>query len=338
MKQYLGLAMAPRPSGGSQLSLPPPPPASQPSLDERFPSDRSLPIEPRASHQSSFYVPLLTPSVDKKAQAKAAIAATAAMADAATAEGESDAAPQPPGGFLKRMGTWLLSQSLLGGADADADLTPEERIKRQEVAAQAKSAFRSMDRNGDGVLSREEILSSCREDPAIRALLGLPATIDGDPFSRLFSSMFSLMDADRSETIDPSEFAMYIARAQAKGLLEPVSSMNKFHKHDADEPPDGSDAAADDDDAATAPGPGPVTTPEERMFADRQKRLEVAASAPNPPLSKYATKADADETAGGAASVGVIDYASKLPPRASTESSPEERLAKALMQREQAGV
>ena len=135
MKQYLGLAMAPRPSGGSQLSLPPPPPASQPSLDERFPSDRSLPIEPRAryirrdskpclrllpplpytrsllpwpsllpppcpsplpprclslpfsglslasltyqrssprghSHQSSFYVPLLTPSVDKKAQAK----------------------------------------------------------------------------------------------------------------------------------------------------------------------------------------------------------------------------------------------------------------------------
>lgn len=53
------------------------------------------------------------------------------MADAATAEGESDAAPQPPGGFLKRMGTWLLSQSLLGGADADADLTPEERIKRQ---------------------------------------------------------------------------------------------------------------------------------------------------------------------------------------------------------------
>ena len=58
-----------------------------------------------------------------------------------------------------------------------SQLPPPPPPPSQEVAAQAKSAFRSMDRNGDGVLSREEILSSCREDPAIRALLGLPATV-----------------------------------------------------------------------------------------------------------------------------------------------------------------
>ena len=71
----------------------------------------------------------------------------------------------------------------------------------------AVRAFKRIDRDGSGVLTRKEILKALREDATVRRLLGL------EQFSRqhsedhdAFEAVFQGLDADDSKTIGLAEF------------------------------------------------------------------------------------------------------------------------------------
>ena len=75
------------------------------------------------------------------------------------------------------------------------------------AATAAAAAFHKMDKNGDGVLSRIEVVKALRSDPAIRELLNLPAHIRQEDGSRdQFEAVFQRMDADGSKGITEDEF------------------------------------------------------------------------------------------------------------------------------------
>ena len=75
-----------------------------------------------------------------------------------------------------------------------------------------------IDRNGDGVLSRIEVIRACRSDPSICELLGLPRVIRQEDGTRdAFEQVFQQLDADDSKSIDLGEMlAFFTAHAQRK--------------------------------------------------------------------------------------------------------------------------
>ena len=68
-------------------------------------------------------------------------------------------------------------------------------------------AFAAIDKNGNGELSRSEIIKACRVNPQVRELLGLPARVQQEDGSRdRFESVFQFLDADGSKSIELAEF------------------------------------------------------------------------------------------------------------------------------------
>ena len=71
-----------------------------------------------------------------------------------------------------------------------------------------------MDKNGDGKLSRAEVIKACRSDASIRELLGLPAVVRQEDGTReAFEAVFQAIDRDGSKAIDEAEFVAYFASA-----------------------------------------------------------------------------------------------------------------------------
>jgi len=67
--------------------------------------------------------------------------------------------------------------------------------------------FNSMDKNGDGKVSRIEMIQALRKDPDTRKYLGLPATFkQGSPEHAAFEAVFQRMDNDDSREITWAEF------------------------------------------------------------------------------------------------------------------------------------
>lgn len=59
-----------------------------------------------------------------------------------------------------------------------------------------------MDRNGDGIISRIELIQACRNDPRVRTLLGLPQAIRQEDGTRdTFEQAFQLLEEDASNGI-----------------------------------------------------------------------------------------------------------------------------------------
>ena len=68
-------------------------------------------------------------------------------------------------------------------------------------------AFAWIDRNGDGTISRIELIQACRRDERVRALLGLPQTIRQEDGTRdAFERAFQHLDADDSKGVTLDEF------------------------------------------------------------------------------------------------------------------------------------
>ena len=79
----------------------------------------------------------------------------------------------------------------------------EAALRRAAIAR----AFARIDRNGDGVLSRIEVIKACRDDESIRVLLGLPRVIRQEDGTRdAFERVFQHLDADSSKSISFDEF------------------------------------------------------------------------------------------------------------------------------------
>ena len=69
--------------------------------------------------------------------------------------------------------------------------------------------FERVDRNGDGQVSRSELIRALRQDEALQALLGLPAKIGDDQRSG-FEVVFQGMDKNDNRSITLPEFAAFL--------------------------------------------------------------------------------------------------------------------------------
>ena len=87
-----------------------------------------------------------------------------------------------------------------------------ESIRRSKKAS---AAFKKMDKNGDGRLSRAEVIQALRKDVEVRKLLGLEEfeTIRQEDGSRdAFEKVFQALDADSNKMIDEKEFSRVLVR------------------------------------------------------------------------------------------------------------------------------
>lgn len=71
-------------------------------------------------------------------------------------------------------------------------------------------AFRKIDINQDGVLSRAEIIRAVRKSQEVSVLLGLPMRIHQEDGTReQFEAVFQAMDTDENKTVDLEEFVAF---------------------------------------------------------------------------------------------------------------------------------
>ena len=95
------------------------------------------------------------------------------------------------------------------------------RHSKQEarVPVDVAGAFKRIDANGDGVLSRAEVIKACRADANIRVLLGLPRHIRQEDGSRdAFEAVFQRFDANDSKSINLAEFESVFTELQREAL------------------------------------------------------------------------------------------------------------------------
>lgn len=114
--------------------------------------------------------------------------------------------------FEERLDACLTARPRL--ADAGRRSLPWTLPNQERVAAvdddtsrALSQAFARIDSNGDGVLSRAEVIKACRHDEETRVLLGLPAKIRQEDGTRdAFEEIFQWLDGDMSKQIDFAEF------------------------------------------------------------------------------------------------------------------------------------
>lgn len=97
--------------------------------------------------------------------------------------------------------------------DTTASVSPpvedplERRSRRMRVL---REVFARLDRNGDGEVSRAEVIKSARSDADMAALLGLPPRIRQEDGTRaMFEQVFQRLDTDSSKSIEWGEFVDY---------------------------------------------------------------------------------------------------------------------------------
>jgi hypothetical protein len=71
-------------------------------------------------------------------------------------------------------------------------------------------AFQRIDRNGNGSLSRAEVIAACRNDAGVRSLLGMPAVFH-DSDREQFERAFQAMDGDADKGISFHEFVNFFS-------------------------------------------------------------------------------------------------------------------------------
>ena len=74
-------------------------------------------------------------------------------------------------------------------------------------------AFQRIDMNGDGVLSRAEVLKGLQQaDKEVRLLLGLPRFLSTPDEREAFDAIFDDLDSDQTDSVDVGEFLRVFGR------------------------------------------------------------------------------------------------------------------------------
>jgi hypothetical protein len=98
------------------------------------------------------------------------------------------------------------SSAIVAAIDERVAARGEAAVEREAVHA----AFALIDANGDGALSRIEVIKALRTHTAVRALLALPARIRQEDGTRdAFEAVFQQIDADDSKEISLAEFEAF---------------------------------------------------------------------------------------------------------------------------------
>jgi Ca2+-binding EF-hand superfamily protein len=84
----------------------------------------------------------------------------------------------------------------------------------QEREAELRQVFACVDVNGDGSLSRAELIMRLRKDPDLAALLDLPVRV-GEAERAAFEAVFRGMDENGDNEIDADEFVQFFARRES---------------------------------------------------------------------------------------------------------------------------
>jgi len=94
-------------------------------------------------------------------------------------------------------------------------IQPSPQYDSQATRSNCLTAFDLIDRNGDGVLSRAEVIKAARDNADVRQLLQLPEHIRQEDGSRNdFEHVFQAIDKDESKSITRDEFEAYISAAR----------------------------------------------------------------------------------------------------------------------------
>ena len=89
------------------------------------------------------------------------------------------------------------------------------------------AAFKLIDKNGDGVLSRIEVVKALRTSAQVRKLLALPEKIRQEDGTRdLFERVYQSIDTDDSKSITLTEFEAYFSPATQPGPPPAASALS----------------------------------------------------------------------------------------------------------------
>ena len=92
------------------------------------------------------------------------------------------------------------------------------------ATSEIAEAFARIDTNGDGVLSRIEVIKACRADEGVRMLLRLPQVIRQEDGTRdVFERVFQRLDADDSKEITLVEVSCTLCSHATTPLAYPLS-------------------------------------------------------------------------------------------------------------------
>merc|ERR1712048_140688 len=109
-------------------------------------------------------------------------------------------------------------QIVLADPNARARGATEPVKLNAEQEQRCKRAFALIDKNGDGSLSRGEVIKACRESEEVRNLLGLPRVIRQEDGSRdKFEAVYQGMDKNQSKKISQAEFtSLFLSGASTR--------------------------------------------------------------------------------------------------------------------------
>merc|ERR1712048_235278 len=101
----------------------------------------------------------------------------------------------------------------------------EQTTLSDEAKQRCKEAFALIDGNGNGKISRAEVIKACRESEKVRNLLGLPKVIRQEDGSRdQFEAVFQRMDKNESKDVSLDEFSSFFCSYASTRASESDSS------------------------------------------------------------------------------------------------------------------
>ena len=107
-----------------------------------------------------------------------------------------------------------------------------------KLETQLREAFALIDLDGNGQLSRGEVIRGCREKEKVRLLLGLPRNLNTDDGSTAaFEMVFNKLDPDDSNSVELVEFIRYFSSPQAAAAIKAAVSPPSWVAAAAKAPP-----------------------------------------------------------------------------------------------------
>ena len=106
----------------------------------------------------------------------------------------------------------------------------QDPLGRRDELAKLHEAFGLIDLDGNGYLTRGEIIRGCREKEPVRLLMGLPRNLRGDAEATVhFDQLFAHLDPDDSGKVDLDEFCTFFMSDEGLTAVAALSTPPSWH-------------------------------------------------------------------------------------------------------------